>query len=314
MINEELSRRLVEVSEQVARLAKLRRRLAESEARHRGAVVAADHYQDRLAKEERDVKRLEGTSIAGLLASLAGTKDERLRKERQEAVAARIRHDDACRRRDDAAAELQRCKLEIASLAGVEVIYETLLAHKERAIGQGPDAEQLQLIADGLQAAELRRKELAEAHGAGRDAAAALDLVLASLDTARKWGIGDIIGGGFIVTAVKHDHINKARERLAQAQQAISRFKRELKDVTHSVHMPRALEMDGFIRVADYLFDNVFVDIFVQQQIHKSIEAVEKTKDQLDGLLKWVDLELAGVNDELQDLEDQKQLYIEAYR
>ncbi|MCK7500718.1 MAG: hypothetical protein MZW92_68780 [Comamonadaceae bacterium] len=61
-------------------------------------------------------------------------------------------------------------------------------------------------------------KEIGEAVAAGDEVIAGLDSVIAYFKSAGNWGIVDLIGGGLIVTAVKHSKIDRAKAAIHEVQ------------------------------------------------------------------------------------------------
>ena len=76
-----------------------------------------------------------------------------------------------------------------------------------------------------------RRREIEEAIAAGKEALEALEDAADSLDSAKRWGIVDILGGGLITSVIKHSRLGDANHALADARVALARFSAELDDV-----------------------------------------------------------------------------------
>lgn len=315
MINE-LNQRLQGLAERRARAEKLRRQVAELEGEYRQAEQSAKVLKRTLGKEERDVERLEGVSLTGLLASLFGTREEKLDRERQEAAAAQLRYGEAKLRAERLGTELGRIQKELADLGDVETEYQELLGQKERLIRAGSDqgAREIDALAEEEQAARWRLKELADARRAGGYAESALAEVASSLDSAASWGTWDMLGGGLIATAAKHSHIDEAKQRLYAAQEALARFRRELKDLEASLSLPEVDNLDGFTRFADYFFDGLFADIAVQSRINESRHSVDRSLRQVSELLNWIKRQEAQTDLDLKALVRRKQRLVESYQ
>lgn len=315
-MRKDLNERLAQAAEQRARLEKLRRQVAELEAEYGEAVAAAKRLKRQLSKEEADVERLEGISLSGLLASLFGNKEEQLLKERQEALAAQLKYDEARVRAERLGGELARAQQELSGLAGVEAQYQALLAEKERQMRQSPGwgAGELGRLAEREQQAAWRRKELDEARRAGMEADAALARVEETLQSAHNWGTWDMLGGGLIATAVKHSRIDEARQKLYDAQEKLSRFRRELNDVHATLQVPVVMDLDGFTRFADFFFDGLLVDIAVQSRINESLRQVERSRHQVSQALHWVGQQWTQVEVELASVQRAKQQFVEGYQ
>ncbi|MBE6989971.1 MAG: hypothetical protein E7426_04410 [Ruminococcaceae bacterium] len=127
-------------------------------------------------------------------------------------------------------------------------------------------------------------RERQEAVEAGERALQSLYAARDSLQSARNWGVWDIIGGGLISTMVKRGHMNDARDAMAQAEQDLTRFQQELADVGEYLQ----LETDDFLAFADYFFDGIFVDLVVQSRIKEAQAQVDTVIDRVEGLLDWL--------------------------
>lgn len=106
------------------------------------------------------------------------------------------------------------------------------------------------------------------------------------INSASGWGILDMMGGGLVSTYVKRDHMRQAQREVAQAQDAIQMFNRELQDVTniYSINM----NMDGFLGMADYLFDGILSDVFVYDQIKEMQSRIDDSIYQLERIRAWL--------------------------
>ncbi len=119
-----------------------------------------------------------------------------------------------------------------------------------------------------------------EALRAGREALEALDDAADSLDSAKRWGIVDILGGGFVTSLVKHSRLGDAERALARAREALARFSERL---ASSPELGRlVVGVDPLNRVFDIAFDNVLADLFVQRDIEDALERVEAARDQVE--------------------------------
>ena len=122
-----------------------------------------------------------------------------------------------------------------------------------------------------------------EALSAGRAASWALSRAAGELSSAENWGFYDMLGGGLIATAVKHGHIDDARQAAGEAQVLLSRFRTELSDVQVSARL--TLDMGELATFFDYVFDDFFSDWVVQSRIQDAQAGVSATAGQVDALL-----------------------------
>lgn len=129
-------------------------------------------------------------------------------------------------------------------------------------------------------------KEKKEAYDAGNRALISLRRAKADLDSARTWGIFDIFGGGFLSTAIKHGKMSDASSEIEQAKWDLHNFSRELNDVTDLTGID--FGVGDFASFADFFFDGVLADFYVQSKINEARyqvnEAIWKVERVLDNL------------------------------
>lgn len=129
-------------------------------------------------------------------------------------------------------------------------------------------------------------REIDEAVRAADDALAYLRRAARSLGSARNYGVWDILGGGLIVTMLKHSKLDKARVEMENARDAMRRFSDELRDVEALPDVE--LDIGDFLTLADYFFDGFLADVMVQghirqaqEQVARAIRQVERIRDKL---------------------------------
>ena len=83
-------------------------------------------------------------------------------------------------------------------------------------------------------------------------------------------------------------------------QSQLRRFKTELSDVTISADFQ--VNIDGFLRVADYLFDGIFADWTVLDQIHQSQAQIQNTRSQICNVMDYLQTLMDKTETEKADL------------
>jgi hypothetical protein len=226
--------------------------------------------QDQYSAEQKDVERLEGMSLSRVLASLGGSRDERLSRERAEADAARYRVAEAQARLEVIRREHETAQERLDELAPAPAAYAATLDEKERylsAFGDPRGGSLLRLAEErGRLSAEL--KETNEANRAAAAALEALSQVQDRLGSASSWSTYDTwFGGGAIASTIKHDRMDEAAHAAATADQRLAVLRTELADVSDPGLTAPQLAVGGGTRFADVWFDNFFTDIAVGDRI-----------------------------------------------
>ena len=300
---------LKELRAPCARKRKLEASAAELRRQRDTYAARAEELKEAMREEQADVDRLEGRSLAAFFYNVVGKMDEKLTRERQEAYAARVRYDAAARELAGAEEDLARCQAELGTLDGCEERYAALLREKTQAVkaAGGAAAEQILRMEAREAYLESQERELGEASAAGQSALATADGILESLSSAEGWGTWDLIGGGLIADLAKHSKLDEAQAAVEYLQSQLRAFRTELADVTISADFQ--VNIDGFLRFADYVFDGIFADWAVLDRINQAQAQVEDTRaqicavlDRLGQMTDQAERERAGLRQEIEGL------------
>lgn len=239
--------------------------------------------------EQIDVDKLEGRSLAAFFYGVIGKKDEKLDKERAEAYAAAVKYDAAARELEAVEDEIRRSEAERSGLQWCDLRYEQTLKEKAESIksSANPEAEEILQLEERIFYIDNQKREIQEAISAGQRARMTTEGILSSLGSAEGWGTWDMLGGGLVTDMVKHSHLDNAQNQVEQLQVELRQFKTELSDVTIQADMQ--VNIDGFLRFADYFFDGLFADWAVLDKIKESQGQVQRTKEQIETILTRLD-------------------------
>ncbi len=281
----EINSRMEEAQQGVFRLRKIDSMLKTLREEQLSLECKVSGLKDILDKEDNDVKNLEKQSLASIFYSVIGKLDEHLEKEQGEALAAKLKYDLAVRDLEDVKNEITKLCTERVSFADSGSRYESLYTKKRgMLIESEPDrAQNLLNLNEQLNVSRNALKEIKEAISAGRNVISSLESAMGSLESAEGWGIWDMLGGGLVSDLVKHSHIDNARYDAERAQGLLRRFKTELSDIKikDDIHF----ETDGFAKFADFFFDGLIADWFMQSRIQNSHESVSQFRGQVQEVL-----------------------------
>lgn len=261
-------------------------------------------------KEQEDVEKLEGRSLANYFFQVVGNLDERKDQERREAYAAKVKLDAAERELAGIEADISEIQTQLNEIRVAEAQYKEEL-EKKRAILKASGtaaADQIIEIEQKIAALEAQKREIKEAISAGYSARSTADRILSELESADGWNTWDMFGGGGIITHMaKHSHLDEAQDLVSELQSKLRRFKTELADIQITANMQ--VNVDGFLRFADYFFDGLFADWAVGDRINQSMNSVSSTKsqisrtlDKLSSMEKAADSEISRLKLQLEDL------------
>ena len=130
-----------------------------------------------------------------------------------------------------------------------------------------------------------RATEIGEAIVAANDALDRLERAADKLDDTRRWGMVDMLGGGFVTSLLKYRGIDDAQDAINAAKRALQVFVGELDDVEG---VGLNVELGGLLQFTDLFLDNVIADWIAQRriddaqyQVARAISEVERVRDQL---------------------------------
>lgn len=282
---ENYTERLEQLREKMARRRRLNAEVSTLEERRVSLAQRVQQLKEETYKEQLDVDQLENFSAAKLFYQVVGKLDERLEKEQAELYAAALRYDSARQELQSVESELDSRRRELSLLEGCEREYERLLAEKARVLREDPNspsARRLLALEERQAQLSAREKELNEAIRAGYDALSDIGTIEESLSSAEGWGTWDVFGGGLISDMAKYSHLDEAQRQINTLQRSLSRFRTELADV--DIRMDIQIEVDSFLRFADYFFDNIFTDWAVLDRIRNTQSQIQ----QVDGSVRTI--------------------------
>jgi chromosome segregation ATPase len=244
-------------------------------------LAEADRH---LKDEEEQMAKLQGLTLSHLFYALLGKQSDKVEETQQALLAAKLRYETAAKNVHFLQQDIADLEQRLAALGDVDAQYNEVLQRKEQAMlsMNTPEAVKISELSHHEADIRVKLKEVDEAIAAAEPALSTLNDCLESLDEAKGWGTWDMLGGGMISTAIKRNHMDTAQELAYEAQQHLRRFQRELEDL--HIHLEVQISSDGFLRFADYFFDNLIVDWLVQNELKESYEQVSAQRDAVDSL------------------------------
>ena len=260
--------------------------------------------------EQEDVEKLEGKSLANYFYQVIGKLDDKLTEERRQTAAARVKLDAAERDLAAVDCEIQEIQSQLSELYGCENAYDSALAKKRAEIKASgtPAAEEILGLEEKIAFMESQKREIREALSAGRNALRAADEVLSELKSAQDGTTWDMFGGGGIITHMaKHGHLDDAQANIMVLQGMLRKFKTELADINIQANMQ--VNVDGFLRFADYFFDGLFADWAVGDRISESQSSVmsvrykiEQAMSKLTNMDQAADKQISALKAKIEEL------------
>ena len=262
-------------------------------------------------EEQADVEKLEGRSLANYFFQVVGKLDDKLTKERQEAYAARVKLDAAEREMAAIEADIADIHSQLANIRLAQEQYDAALAQKRRDLTSSdtPEGQKIRDMEQQVAVLQSYAREIREAINAGSSARGTADQILRELDSAQNWNTWDMFGGSGIITHMaKHGHLDSAQDLTEELQRKLRRFKTELADI--QITADTQVNIDGFLRFADYFFDGLFADWAVGNRISESISSVTATRSKISSTITKLEAMESKTRQEIERLKTELDSFI----
>ena len=307
---DEIERRLAAAAQAAREYDLCRQQHDQQSAREKAAAADLDAARRDYAGEEKDVERLEHLSLTRVLASLHGSRDDALAREKAAAEAARYKVAQAQQRLDSARAELASLQDRLAQLAGAPQAYTGALAAKEQYLTHSADPRGARLLALAGERGRLTA-ELSELHRASDDADAAgqaLADVQDRLGNAANWSTFDTyFDHGMVANAIKHDRIDQAAQAASTADERLAALRTDLTELGGYEPTAPRLEVSGGFKFADIFFNNIFTDLAVGRQIREAQDNVDRSVQQIQELQDRLKHQIGTVTERLDAMDAERQ-------
>jgi len=301
---EDINRKISKVKDNLIRRESLENMLKQCRKKLEQEEIRRIELSNILNKKEKQIQRLEASSSMRFFHSIFKRKHQNLDKERQEYAVIKSKYE-VCRSSiNQLQSEIDLYKEEISNYYLLDIEYDNLMNEKKNLMLNKNDdvAYKLRDISKKISDLEPNIRELKVAISVGSSAQAALEKVIDSLESAKDWGVWDVMGGGMLVTAAKHSKLDKAKEQTHYAQKMIKAFNSQLSYT--NLQLDISIEIGSFATFADYFFDGIISDWFVQGKIRDSLS---KTKDAYNRIKRIVNALQSRVGDLSRELDSLKE-------
>jgi len=241
--------------------------------------------QDELSKllrkyeqERGDVVRLEKESLSSFLLKLVGKYEDKLEREQQEEISAKLAYDRAAAQLEVLTQERDSLKQRIFDLRAEEKLYQAELNNRRLELCKltGQDAERFAELENERKAIVTQMSEIREAMNAASRAKSTALSAQESLKSAKGWATYDALtSGGIISHIAKYSHIDDAERNFNVLSSQLRALRKELGDVA-GMNTGGLNEISSTQRAVDFLFDNIFTDLSVRGQIKNNSEEINR--------------------------------------
>ncbi len=299
---------LLEMRKKLAFLPTLRERVQILNTKIREAEAEVDGLLDKYKEESLDVEKLEKNSLSTLILKNFGRFEDKVEKETEEMLAAKLEYDKASVRVRELKKEKEESEQRLSLLLQESRRYEEELKNREEAIrAENSEISQQYRALEAEQ--DMLSKELVEMEEAIRAGKRVLSTARSAMDhleSAEGWATFDVWSrGGIISHIAKYNHIDSATDDFNVLNSQLQDLQKEL----HDLNLSATASLDGIdstTRAVDFWFDNIFTDLSVRERIRGDNDRVSELRDKVSGIVYRLDNNVSAVQNKLKSLERQK--------
>jgi Zn-ribbon protein, possibly nucleic acid-binding len=263
----------------------------------------------RYEKESVDVENLKRNSLSTILLKNFGRYEDKMTKESEEMLKAKMEYDKANNKVMALKAEKDSLEKRISLLKQQKREYEAELKRREEIIKSDVDSENYKKykeLDDEQQVLSRQLVEIEEAMGAARRVISTADSAMDHLSSAENWATYDVwTRGGIFSHMAKYEHIDSAQYDSSVLNSQLTDMSNELKDID----MPSVTGFDGVdstTRAVDFWFDNIFTDMNVRERIRDDRNNLYRLREKIEDIICMLDNKASEIQKKLCGIEEKK--------
>lgn len=245
--------------------------------------------KERLSIEELQLKRLEKLSIYKIITKILNSKYTKLKEKEQEYIILNIRYKECITIIEGYEKEYKDIEKKIKDLKGIEEKYKILIDEKYKLLKKELlENKEIIKIDEERELLVKEKIELDEAIKQGEKCILIIRKIKENLEGAIRFGVYDILGGGFLSQTIKNSRIDDVEMELNGLIYIMDKFKEELNNI--NVNIPKSiLEIDNFTYTLNLVFDKLFSDISLQGKMKSALKNIVNYNseiEEINGVLK----------------------------
>lgn len=304
------STKLSQIRTAIAALPDIKKRLKDVEERIKELQAAEQRLLIKCTKENYDVENLKQDSLSITLLKLAKIYDDRLAKEVQEALEAKLQYDKIVQSLGERKAEKATYEARIAALEKDKALYDAELISRELELKASLNSEATSEFNEyASEQAKLSEQivEIKEALNAAKNVTDTVKAVLNYLEKAQDWATFDVwTRGGILTHFAKYGNIDNAQSLMNKLSIQLSSLEAELADVRMDQSF-YVSQISGGTRTIDFWFDNIFTDLNVRETIRENISQVRDVSARVEYLVIKLNEKEEEIHNRLNVLDSKKE-------
>lgn len=298
----DIQNHIEETIAQIVHIKVVNNQLDETTRELNGYYSEMEQMNKTLAKELKDIEKLEGLSTTSIFHKILGNKEEQLEKERQEYLELTLKYEDIQNSIKILEYEVNLLEAKVESKSELEAKLEELKNQRENEIIQSdPKLRRALLdISQNLEESYQYKKELQEAEEAGNISLNLLKQTMGHLQKVRNWGAFPNQRRGQLQRMVRRDAIDRARNLSYQVRHHLQIFDRELRDIGQRLN--HGIDTKQFSDFTDFFFNNIITDWILQQKLSKALGSIANTHKEVNSIVQYIQRTLIETQTNIEQL------------
>ncbi|MGM9948577.1 MAG: hypothetical protein ACI33P_00560 [Lysinibacillus sp.] len=307
----EMQSKLQDDKRQLKSLEKLKKQKELLDGQIRRAEIDTEKYEHDLREARKRLNKLENFSFVNLFRTWTGRQDELLAEGYDQLASMELKWKESQLIFEDLRGEASELVSKMNAINEPYLVEQIKsMENKIQLYYMANDPSLAKKLNELVEQEFLMQQliiEITEALQAGNEAQQKLVEATSALDTASNYSTWDtFLGGGILVTAMKHQELDKSNNYIHSAQRALQRFHNELLDVQEMRHESLQIETDGFVKFADYFFDDIFSAWSVHSKIATSKNQIRRVLDDVANTLNELKGKMALAEEKKKQLAAEK--------
>lgn len=263
-----------------------------------------------LEQEYKDVEQLEKLTVRAMFEKFLGDKEAQLEKEKQEYLNAALHYNEHKKSIELLEFEKDILLKKIETYDKTKSEVHNLIRQREQSlIIEDPLAKQLiQDINKEIDNNVLIKRELNDAIIVGLKINKLMQAIALDLQKVSSWGPYQLNRPD--VHIQKKHYVNKAREKVYQANQLLQQFQDELDDIYDDQQVSVQSSLKSFRYFIQSFFDNLISDWVILMKIQNALYTVQQVNDKVVRITRSLQHDLKITDDKLDELKTKKERII----
>lgn len=290
-MNRNVDQKIVELYEDLKRNEKIKIHLKNIERLITIKGQEVEGLQQKIAKEEKDIQKLEKYNLFRIFATVLGNYEQQLEKERHEHLQAILLHKGEVENLNAMLEERELVRRMISGQFSVRADLEKLIKERERVAirNNDPDFKAVFEVAERLAGHRCKIKEIKEAIKEGRNTRNTLEKIVTDFSILERWHTGV----DYQISSRGKSQLRRIEKNIYKANNNIQRFHEELLDLHDHFSVDYEEQIQTINNFLGQLIDSLITDWVIKRKLHHSLHLLQSMIDKITLMIGMLKMEIS---------------------